>query len=237
MKTKIYWSPYFVDMNKYPKDWTILYQQPQILNKHLLERRNPDTNKMFLCPAFTNLSKKVAVVRFPFDSKYSIKDGKIEQVSSHSLEFEVSHEPSIKNNILVEFYFCHLFFCEEDVNITLTAPYFSNSPHMRFGAVVPGTFNISKWFRPIVLEMNLWEGVSELEFKKDEHIFYVHFDTENDIEFVQFTMSDEIRKISDVCSDATAWEKNVPIHCRYERFEKSNLNKILIREIKKNIVE
>ena len=76
-----------------------------------------------------------------------------------------------------------------------------------------------------------------LEFKKDEHIFYVHFDTENDIEFVQFTMSDEIRQISDVCSDSTAWEKNVPIHCRYERFEKSNLNKILIREIKKNIVE
>ena len=78
---------------------------------------------------------------------------------------------------------------------------------------------------------------TQLVHKKNEHIFYVHFDIENDIEFAQFTMSDEIRQISDTCSSATSWEKNVPIHCRYERFHKSNLNKIVLREIKKNIVE
>ena len=50
-------------------------------------------------------------------------------------------------------------------------------------------------------------------------------------------MRDELKKIENVCGTSSAWAPQESLCTRYDRFDKSNLNKIVMREIKKNIVE
>ena len=235
MKTKIYWAPYFVG----DTDWTILHEQPQILFDVLRNDVNRDVLKsdnVFLCPSFSNLVKKILPITSPFDTKYIRKDKDIFPDSKHHLEILI-RTSSFKDCINFVPLYQRIFFSEEDVNITLTSPYFSKSPHMKYGSITPGSFNISKWFRPINFEFTLWPDSDKIEFKKGEDIAYAHFDTENDIEFVQFTMNDELYNIQRACETSSAWASQEPLCTRYDRFNKSNLNKIVMREIKKNIVE
>jgi len=79
--------------------------------------------------------------------------------------------------------------------MTLTSPYFSNSPHLRYGSIVPGKFNISKWFRPINLEFNLWPGVNEFKVKKTKILLMFILYTKNEIELVRFDLTERISKI------------------------------------------
>ena len=235
MKTKIYWAPYFVG----DKDWTILHEQPQILFDVLrndVNRDIPRGDNVFLCPSFSNLIKRISPITFPFNTKYIRKDQDIIPDSKHYINIGI-RTSSFKNRINFIPLYQRIFFSEEDVNITLTSPYFSKSPHIKYGSITPGSFNISKWFRPINFEFTLWPDSEKIEFKKGEDIAYVHFDTKNDIEFVQFTMTDELNKIQEVCGTSSTWTPQEPLCTRYDRFDKSNLNKILLREIKKNIVE
>ena len=108
---------------------------------------------------------------------------------------------------------------------------------MKCGRITPGSFNISKWFRTVNFEITLWPESDKIEFKKGEHLAYIHFDTEDDIEFIQFTMTEELHNIQRVCVTSNTWASQDSLCARYDRFDKSNLNKIVMREIKKNIVE
>ena len=235
MKTKIYWAPFW----RGDIDWTILFEQPQTLFNVLRDGVNRDVSKfdnVFLCPSFSNLVKRILPITFPFDTKYILKDQHIMSDSKHYLDI-TSRTSSFKNCVNFIPFYKYVFFSEEDVNMTLSSPYFSNSPYMKYGTVTPGSFNISKWFRAVNFEMMLWPDSDKIEFKKGEHLAYLHFDTENDIEFVQFTMSDEIHKIERACSNSSDWAIQDSLCSRYDRFDKSNLNKIVMREIKKNIVK
>jgi len=235
MKTKIYWAPVW-DGNK---DWTILYEQPQTLFDVLRNDVNKDISRfdnVFLCPSFSNLAKRISPITFPFDAKYIRKDQDVIPDSKHYLEIE-TRTSSFNNCINFIPSYRYTFFSEEDVNMTLSSPYFSDSPHMKYGRVTPGSFNISKWFRTVNFEITLWQDTNKIEFKKGEHLAYVHFDTENDIEFVQFTMTSELHKILRVCGGSSNWAPQELLCTRYDRFNKSNLDKIVLREIKKNIVE
>ena len=235
MKTKIYWAPIFED----DRDWTILYEQPQTLFDILrndVNREIPRGDNVFLCPSFSNLVKRIMPITFPFDTRYIRKDQDVIPDSKHYIEI-VTRTSSFKNRITFAPSYRYIFFSEEDVNMTLSSPYFSNSPHMKYGRVTPGSFNISKWFRAVNFEITLWQESDKIEFKKGEHLAYIHFDTQNDIEFVQFTMIDELHKILRVCGASSKWAPQETLCTRYDRFDKSNLNKIVMREIKKNIIE
>jgi hypothetical protein len=241
-KVKIYWSPDTFDKEL---DWNVLYYTPTFLHDELMKNKIkdiPKNNNLFICPAVRDLTSKIMVIKNTLHSHYKIK-----QKEDSSYEFEVlsknhitllfPHVPNLKNCILISYSLPFLLYSEEDITMTLTSPYFSNSPHLMYGSIVPGKFNISKWFRPLNLEFNLWPGIDEFKIKKEEDIAYVHFDTEKEIELVRFDMTERIKKISLTLGTSGRWEKMIPLQERYQRFKRSQINKILINEIKKNIVE
>ncbi len=242
IKTKIYWTPDILDKEF---DWNVLYYKPTFLHDELMKNKIkdvPKNNNLFICPAVKDLTSKTIVIKNTINSHY-----KINQKEDSSYEFEVlsrdhvnlffQHVPNLKDCILATYALPFLLYSEEDINMTLTSPYFSNSPHLRYGSIVPGKFNISKWFRPINLEFNLWPGVNEFKVKKNEDIAYVHFDTKNEIELVRFDLTERISKIANTLGKSGTWEKMIPLQERYQRFKSSQINKILMQEIKKNIIE
>ena len=239
-KIKIYWAPYTTDEKM---DWSILHYDPENLFKRFKkdlnkESINKEGGNLIMCPVVKDFAKKIFTFKNTLESHFKFgKNNEITALSKNYITASFVHEPSFKNCKLVVYHTPIIFFSEKDVSITLTSPFFSNCEHLKYGSIVPGKFNISKWFRNINIEFNLWENVDELKINKNEDLFYVNFECEEDeIELIRFDINDRLIKIAETTGKASGWEKLIPLRERYERFKKAQLNKIVIKEIEKNIV-
>jgi|TARA_R100001460_G_scaffold4506_5_gene12712 hypothetical protein len=237
MKTTIYWSPGDVDLHH---DWSILYKDPSILGSDLRKRMSKNiekTSNLFYCPAVKDLTSRIAVLKAPMSCHYKMRENEFIPVSKNFLNITFPHKPNFENNMMFQLSTSYIFFCEEDVKMTLTSPYFSDSPHLKYGSIIPGSFNISTWFRNINMEFNLWGDIEEFKFKKNEDMAYVHFDSEHEIELKRFDFNERLLRIIRTCSSAGTWEKFVPLMERYKRFKEARFKKIILKEIKQNLLD
>jgi hypothetical protein len=66
---------------------------------------------------------------------------------------------------------------------------------------------------------------------------YFHFLSDDKVELKRFELNETLRKISDTCSTVSDWWQNVPLINRYDRFLKTKTNRLVMKEIKKQLVE
>jgi hypothetical protein len=233
----VYWSPVFYDETG--TDWNMLYYDLPSLYDDLrasMSKTDP-ANNLFYCPAFGGLTKNTFLIKNPIASHY-VYEGRTARVKTKNyLGTNIVHEPSIKDHMSVEYGLTYVFFTEEDVKLTLTGPYFTNSSHAKHGAVIPGQMKINSWFRELKLEYTLWPGNNELSFEKDEVLAYVNFDCEEKVRLVRFEMNDKLKSYTKACGSASSWESFVPLADRYKRFKQTHMNKMVLNEIKKNLVD
>lgn len=224
------------------QDWSILYKEPKSLNSYLLDNLNKNRNKdvnnraYMSCTAFQTMTGNTYVIENPMTSSYTFNET-IESTSRNSLPILIKREPQLNKQILFEYDYPIIFFAEESLEIQYTPPYFLNAPHMQYGAVTPGQFNIGKWFRPIQTEINLWENVNEFKIIENEPLAFVNFLTDKKINFKLFHMSSELSKIMNVCSTSSTWEVNIPLKKRYKRFHESKMLQKTLYLIKQNLVK
>lgn len=233
----VYWSPFNYQENNF--DWNILYEDPVNCYEDLLQNNNlkSNNNNFFLCPAFKNLMKNTFVIKNPIESEFDIIENKIFIKSNNYINSEIIHQPSIKNNILLDYGISHLFFSEQELEILRTPPYFHNVQNRNTGSVVPGKFNCGSWFRPIRNEFNIWDNVTTIKILENEPISYITFITDKRVVLKRFSLNKKLMDIAKTCSTSSDWEKKVPLVKRYNRFKNTKTNKIVINEIKKNLVD
>lgn len=232
--SKIYWSPASYSETV---DWSILYPEPKNLFKSTLEQKENNlekNNNLFLCPSIKDLFEKIIVIKCPLTSYYKISNNTITPISNNYLSYDTPHKPNIKNSFLFTITLPYVFFSEEDIEMTMTSPFFSNSKHLQYASIVPGTFNISKWFRNVNFEFNVWNN--EFKIDEGEDMIYFNFNCKNNIELIRFDLNEDLRKIINVCAQSSSWEKFVPLAKRYKRFKQSRLNKKVLKLIKKNLI-
>ena len=233
--SKIYWAPASYSETE---DWSILYSEPKNLFKSVLEKKENNLekqNNLFLCPAVKSLFEKIIVVKCPLTSHYKIVDNTIVPVSNNYLVWDTPHKSNIKGSYLFTIVIPYVFFSEEDIDMTMTSPFFSNSQHLQYASMVPGTFNISQWFRSVNFEFNIWDN-NEFKIQEGEDMVYFNFNCKNNIELIRFDLNEDLKKILNTCSNSSSWEKFVPLAKRYKRFKQSRLNKKVLKLIKKNLL-
>jgi len=219
------------------KNWNLLYEDPESIYKDVsLNMVKDSVNSFMRCPAFKKVSKNTFVVKNPIRSHFSITDGLITPLSKSYMSIENTNHPSLENNLLVRYGIHFYFFCEEPLNASFTSPYFHRCGYLQYGAMVPGEFDIGRWFRPIHPEINLWENVNELVIEKEEPVFYVSFETDKNVNLKRFTMNSTLDRIAKTCGTSSSWEPFAKISDRYKRFVKSRTDKIVMREIKRNMI-
>jgi hypothetical protein len=233
----VYWSP-STEMIK-EKNWNILYEDPENCYFDLIKNINKNNleNNFFRCPSFKMFLQNVLIVKNPIESSFIIENNQAIPTSKNYINASIIREPSINNNLLLDYSIGHYFFTEEDVEVFRTPPFFHRPKHYLYGALVPGQWNCGSWFRPIQTEFNLWDNVKEIHFEKDEVLSYLFFNTSKKINLKRFVMNEKIFSFGLSCSSSASWEKNVPLISRYKRFKQSKSDKILLSEIKKNLVD
>lgn len=240
----VYWA---TANDGYEIDWQLTMPEPYLLRKELFDTRNRSnkTRNTFLkCPAVTSVINNVFVWQSPKDTKVDLEI-KDDQVRLNALEgadnadifhWTVEHQPTISYNLLVTLKYHIVFFAEEDVDVLFTAPYFSNAPHLQYGAVVPGKFNVGSWFRPYNAEMNLWEKNTHMEFKEGEPIAYFTFLTDKKINLIRFNMSEKAHQFSRANATSGTWLPYKTLQQRYQMFKNRKMRTAILREIKNNLV-
>lgn len=239
---KVYWSPISFDSilsNTY-QDWSLLYYEPQNLFTELHSKQNELTSgsNFFSCPSFSNLLKNIFILKNPISSHFKFVDNNIITQSDNYIHSYIDKGKSIIDNTLFTYKLNWIFFTEEEsLDLSLTSPYFSNAKHLQYGAVTPGKIDIGKYFRHITLEYNLWEDIDEFKIEKEEPLAYVNFNTNKKVELVRFVMTDKLLRYASSVANFTDIEPKIPLYKRYERFKRTSMKSLVMKEILDNVVD
>jgi len=238
-KINVFWWPAVTG-------WDMFYSNPENLLDSMFKLKNPNSGKrsMFECPAFSNKMKKTFVFTCPIDLEYRYdfsdeNNPYIVPVNENKpyLNLRIHRKPTIKDRPLFELSLYFSFFSEEPLIASFTPPYFTKPKYMINGSVAPGSFDIGKWLRPYPLEMTLWEPSGVIKFEKDEPLFYVEFLTDKDILLNRVKPTEQLIDYGQQGSNASIFmEPRVPLLKRYDTFKKTEMKKLILKEIYKNIV-
>ena len=225
-------------------DWSFLYPKPKNLFSELIEERNntKDRASYFLCPAVSTKFKKTLTFNNSINCSYEFgkkeKEFYIKPTSEEFIHATCIREPAITKGPTFFFSLNYLFFADDSLEVSFTSPYFHKPKYFKNGTVIPGEFNIGKWFRPYNFEIQMWEENGIFSIENGEPLFYAEFKTDRPILLHRFNQNDKIvqYKQANIKSNIlfgsfqTLFEK-------YEKFKEVGFKEKILTEIKKNLIE
>lgn len=252
----VYWAPWIDratgQRNNKLTVSELMYKEPQSVWQDLQDTKDLGTVSSKLtttylqCPATREALSSVYVVRCPCYSSAQVligEDNSIEKVDQHwsgasQCEITMAHAPTCYDQLLVVVNYPFIFFSEESIFMRVTAPWFHSAPHSTLGAIVPGMYDIGRWFRPLNFEYNLWYKNNRFELGEDEPMAYLEFSTNKQIVFQRFELS---QTLIDLATDSIHYRTKQTrglngLWNRYKTFDKSDAKKIITREIKAHLL-
>lgn len=241
----VYWAPCVPPEHNHSNQWNMLYPEPKTLMSELMAIRNPDRGQKhyFVCPGSGNAFKSTYIFYNGLTSQYSydFTDSENPSVLVNSevyLGYNILRPPTTVGHPMLDITLRYVLFCEEPLMALFTPPYFSKPQYLNYGSVAPGRFDIGKWFRPYNTEFHLWEIKGDFILEEGEPLFYVTLETDRPIVMKRFEMTDKLSSYAQHCVDAPRWQgANLPLVRRYTAFKRSNMDRLVINEIKKNLVD
>jgi hypothetical protein len=223
----VYWASY--------ENKEDLYKEPINLYSSLKKKKEKRFKEQgfFSCPSFKDLTSNTYIFSSTSDNMYKldIPNGKLEFTDT-SVEASSVRPPSIENCFLFKLSLSWIFFSEESLVMEITPAYFNDTSHTEFGAIVPGAFDIGRWFRPVNAEFQLWDGVDTFSLPKEEPIFYAKFNTNKKVVFKKFKMNQELESIKKEHIDSRiAMKPFLQLEERYDGFDKETLSFKIIETI------
>jgi hypothetical protein len=233
----IYWSDF---RNEVGQDMnTFLYPKPTILFNELASKKQDISGwqSYFSCPAVSEKIKRILVFKNPMTCSYSYDVLSIAPTTENYLNVNITREPITSDGPIFFFSLQYILFCEEDVDVSFTGPYFHKAEYSKYGSIVPGEFNVGSWFRPYVFEMQTWSNSGEIHLKEDEPLFYAEIKTSKKVVLKQFNLSDKLIGYATECIKSPMIFPKLPLVERYTKFKNVSLNTKILKEIKDNLID
>jgi hypothetical protein len=219
------------------------YLKPDTLLSELAKEKNKDIGKhgnFFSCPASSNFFKNTYVFKSPTNVNYEydftdIDNPIIKSMLDKQPKIENNRLPTLQDKPILFVKFGYVFFAEEPVEITFTPPFLTEPKYTKYGTAFTGSFDISQWFRPYTMEMQMWNLKGSLIIEKNEPIFYVT--TDKQIKLNGFNLNEKLFNYMSDCISSPKWQgKNLPLSKRYEVFKEKKMDELILSEIKKNLL-
>jgi hypothetical protein len=223
----VYWAPH--------ENKDELYVEPINLYSSLKKKKEKRFKEQgfFSCPSFKDLTSNTYIFTSTSDNMYKldIPNGRLDFTET-SVEASSVRPPSIENCFLFKLSLSWIFFSEESLVMEITPAYFSDTSHTEFGAIVPGAFDIGRWFRPVNAEFQLWDGIDTFSLPKGEPIFYAKFNTSKKVVFKKFQMNEELENIKKEHIDSrVSMDPFLQLKDRYNKFDEEMLSSKIIKTI------
>jgi len=212
---------------------SLIHKPPYPLRKNIMDKvmpgRNPNTG-YDSCKSMHNIFANTFMLDHPMNLQWSKGD-------PNGIFIDRSHDSFFKDSIMLDVDFQWLFFSEDDIELELTPAYMHKALSNDYGYLTAGSLNISKWFRAINTTYQLWDGVTEMKIKQDDPMMYLNFRTPNKVILKQFVMTDKLRHMADATANFKSIFPMQPLENLYERFTRSNQHKLVLKEIRNNLLD
>jgi len=239
----VYWAP-AINLSSDSISEEMLYPEPTNLLHDLIKIRNKDAgpSSFLSCPAASGRMKKTFVFKNSLYSSYhydftDVINPVVIPTSKTHLDAKILRSSALQNGGSIVLGLRYIFFCEESVLGYITPPMMHEPKYTKSATAIPGAFDISKWFRPFVMEVQTWKTQGDLIIEEDEPLFYFEVATEREVVLTRFEINDKLMRYLDGCIQASAkFGKYLPLKDRYKKFTESKMQNLILKEIKNNIV-
>jgi hypothetical protein len=221
----------------------LIHNSPPICIRDTYKNVDLDKKSNFnLCPSFYKEANKTYNLFAPFDYDLIFTDTQIRSSYYDQQVFDNFIQIEDFKLRLMQFSLAYIFFTEKSCNMEISAPYFSNSDFLSKVQHIPGSFNISNWFRGINAAFIVNQKVDKLEIKKGDPMLSVKFNFDNDlpIKFKKFYSTPKLNNIvSSNLRSRVFITKNVNKYLDelYAKFNRSKIKTTILKEIKDNLME
>jgi hypothetical protein len=235
----IYWAPVYIRSID-----NLIYQEPSNLYFDFLPQKSKESGpaSFFNCPAVTDRMKKTFVFKNNLDTEFyydfnDIKNPIINPISGIHVEFYKHSNILDGASIALDLYW--IFFAEENVELYFNPPYYHKPTDFSSKGYFPSAkIEANKWFRPYSAEIQMWENSGNVKINEGDPLFYLEVMTNKKVNLKRFDMNAKLIDIMNSCVNSPHKHgARLPLEDRYKRFIETKTNKIVIKEIKSQLLD
>jgi hypothetical protein len=133
-----------------------------------------------------------------------------------------------------------MFFSDEDCEMQFTGPMLVDNNFARNCMIIPGQFDIGRWFRGIDFGFYVREKNVTVSVKKGDTIANIRFLTDKKITFKKFFITPELNNLANLVVNYKHSQKfplNNYLKNMYLDFQTSKIKKQILKEIKNNLLD
>ena len=163
-------------------EWqNVAVEAPEPVLKSIKEDDRDNSNIM-LCPAFTGYLKNTFLIRAPIDFTLTVdsftKTISCDKFDQRFFDEWFSYRPNDFANPsrpLVTTGPKLVFVADEDIFIESIPAIMHNTEFIKNINIIPGTYNIHRWIRPVDVSFEVLDTNKPLKFKRGDPLMYVRF--------------------------------------------------------------
>mgnify|MGYP003347042052 FL=1 len=180
------------------------------------------------CPAFLEYFKNTFVIFSPYTLDINIDRTRPwcsinsipQDVFNEFVEFR-THQFGINDPVILTLPPKIVFYSNEEVTIESIPLFLDRSEYGKNLRVIPGSFRIDKWVRPVDFTCEILDDRKNILIKRDDPIFCVRFTNPDnwDINLERVLPSEDLEKLSHECVSLKFYMKNLGLKQLYKLSE------------------
>lgn len=236
MTINIYWA-------SLQEEW-IRAEEPSSVSKNFYSKNIHDSKDSKLnlnyCPGFNKNIKNLFEIKSLYDYSFRIENN---QIVSDLYDQKFFDKHVVIRDVEKKFFsFMQgtIFFTDEN-SLEISSyqhPWLENNYITERCMLIPGTFDIGKWFRPLEFPFILKNQFDEFKINYGDVMYYVKFNTNEKINFKKFMFDHKIAKYLESSIAANRYidsgfsKNNMEIFYKLFKHKKT-----LLKDIKSNLLE
>lgn len=189
------------------------------------------------CPAVVNALKNYygipSIVDYEVEFGYDSVKAKMHDQDFFNSSFVLRN----REEKLFSFKLPYIFFCAESLEVSQLQPFMERNYINDNCMVIPGKFDISKWFRGFEFTCYLKPSANNtFKIVEKDIMYYLHFHTNEKINFKRFHMSNTLLDYFSIGIDAKEYKRDTKnLDYFYSLFKNYNMKGKILKEIKNNL--
>lgn len=198
----------------------------------------PNSGSMFSCRSFLQYTKNLYMMTNPVDINVRVEKSKVFNLGDRSLDdLFFNRALQVDDVYNLNYMPGYIFFSETSLEIEILSPFMHKSSFCNNGYIVPGSYDISKWFRAVNPALQFYNNLDKsIKSDKGDPLMYINFKTHDNVKLKRFYMTKELEDIASGTTSYKKYDPNRSLSYLYDKFTSGGLNKRTLKLIKENLV-
>jgi hypothetical protein len=230
---------YYAYANDVTNQHSMLYgQEPLPVKNEYIKGKDVEELRFMKCPAFLDEVKNVYQINNQYNVDFDVKDdGLSSSVLPQDFFDTMFHTHSVKEKVYALKQNVVFIAKSDSLEISQQHANFSEESWHSNTITIPGKMDIGAYPRELNFAFHIKNGTDKLSLNEGDPLYYIKFHTTNKIKFVPFFWTPKFTEIKkNLKFHGTPFHKFKPLQFYYDVVKKKNIKKLIMKEIKNNLM-